>query len=144
MRRNRLVPRPDWREHARRIGFVYADIAGEPYWDETACWDFTAAAVDVPDDSTTELERLALAAADHAVRHNRREMLGIPEAVWPLLRQSWNRREPSLYRWTRCPWHSGHIPSALRARTAEVAPGSSTRLHRPHCQLAFPRSLSGR
>jgi glutathionylspermidine synthase len=79
------------------LGFAYAEIAGEPYWDETACWEFTAAEVDLLDDATAELERLARAAADHAIRQNRRAMLGIPEAVWPLLVKSWERQEPSLY-----------------------------------------------
>ncbi len=41
------------------LGFAYAEIAGEPYWDETACWEFTAADVDLLDDATAELERLA-------------------------------------------------------------------------------------
>ena len=32
--RHRVAPRPDWRERARQIGFSFAEIAGEPYWDE--------------------------------------------------------------------------------------------------------------
>jgi glutathionylspermidine synthase len=113
VRRHRLAPRPDWRERARRLGFAYAEIAGEPYWDETACWEFTAAEVDVLDDATAELERLAVAAADHAVRHNRREMLGIPEAVWPMLRRSWHRREPSLYGRMDLCWDGSGPPKLL-------------------------------
>ena len=89
MHRHSLTPRPDWRDRARMLGFAYAEIAGEPYWDETACWEFTAAEVDLLDDATAELERLARAAAEQAIRQNRRAMLGIPEAVWPLLVKSW-------------------------------------------------------
>jgi glutathionylspermidine synthase len=113
MRRHRLTPRPDWRDHARMLGFAYAEIAGEPYWDETACWEFTAAEVDLLDDATAELERLACAAADHAIRQNRRAMLGIPEAVWPLLVQSWERQEPSLYGRMDLRWDGSGSPKLL-------------------------------
>ncbi len=97
MRRHSIPPRHDWRDRARDLGFSYAEIAGEPYWDETACWEFTAAEVDVLDDAVTELERLTQLAADHAVRFNKRVELGIPEGAWPILVRSWERREPSLY-----------------------------------------------
>jgi glutathionylspermidine synthase len=113
MRRHRLTPRPDWRDRARALGFAYAEIAGEPYWDETACWEFTAAEVDMLDDATAELERLARAAADYAIRHDRRAMLGIPEAVWPLLVQSWTRQEPSLYGRMDLRWDGSGAPKLL-------------------------------
>ena len=29
----------------KALGFGFAEIAGEPYWDETACWELTAAEV---------------------------------------------------------------------------------------------------
>jgi glutathionylspermidine synthase len=107
MRRHRLSPRRDWRERAATLGFSYAEIAGEPYWDETACREFTPEEIDTLDDATAELERLALAAADHAVSQGRRAILGIPETVWPLLVRSWDRQDPSLYgrmdlRWDSC------------------------------------------
>ena len=46
MRRVALAARPDLRERAARLGFAFAEIAGEPYWDETACYAFTADQVD--------------------------------------------------------------------------------------------------
>jgi glutathionylspermidine synthase len=97
MQRHVIPPRNDWRDRARTLGFAYAEVAGEPYWDETACWEFTAAEIDVLDDSLSELERLSRLAAAEAVRRGSHAMLGIPEAVWPLLVRSWERQEPSLY-----------------------------------------------
>ena len=95
------------------LGFAYAEIAGEPYWDETACWEFSAAEVDLLDDATAELERLARAAAEQAIRQNRRAMLGIPEAVWPLLVKSWERQEPSLYGRMDLRWDGTGTPQLL-------------------------------
>jgi glutathionylspermidine synthase len=40
---------------------------------------------------------LCLQAADHAVRHARHAILGIPAAAWPLVVRSWEAQEPSLY-----------------------------------------------
>ena len=65
MRRHIIPPRHDWRDRARELGFSYAEIAGEPYWDETACWEFTSAEVDVLDDTLAELERAGTPCGPH-------------------------------------------------------------------------------
>ena len=113
MRRHAIPPRHDWRDRARALDFAYAEIAGEPYWDETACWEFTAAEVDVLDDTLAELERLCRAAADHAVRHGLHAALGIPETAWPLLVRSWERQEPSLYGRMDLRWDGTGAPKLL-------------------------------
>jgi len=97
MLRHAIAPRPDWREKAAQMGFSFAEIAGEPYWDETAAWEFSADEIDTLEAATNELERLCREAVDHAVRHKRNEILGIPDAVWPLLVASWEGKAPSLY-----------------------------------------------
>ena len=118
--------RSDWREHARTLGFAFAEIAGEPYWDETACWEFTADEVDTLEAATGELERLARLAADDAVRHDRHDMLGIPQAVWPLVAESWRRMEPSLYGRMDLRWDGASPPKLLRTMPT----------HRPRCMKA--------
>ena len=90
-------PRPDRLERARAMGFRFAEIAGEPYWDESACYRFDAAGVDAIEDATAELERLSREAVAHAVRWNRRRALGLDERAWALAVASWERGEPSLY-----------------------------------------------
>jgi glutathionylspermidine synthase len=113
LRRHRLAPRADWAERAARLGFDFAVIDGEPYWDESACWEFTAGEVDVLDDATAELHRIALAAAGHAVRHGLAEALGIPRAAWPLVVASWERQEPSLYGRMDLRWDGTGPPKLL-------------------------------
>ena len=41
MKRISLPERPDWRAEAERLGFTFADMYGEPYWDETSAYSFT-------------------------------------------------------------------------------------------------------
>lgn len=79
------------------MGFSYAEIDGDPYWDEAACYRFTQWEIDALDECVAEIERLCRQAAEFAVRHKRNEILGIPDAVWPLVVRSWERQEPSLY-----------------------------------------------
>jgi glutathionylspermidine synthase len=113
VRRIALAPRPDWRDRARALGFAFAEIAGEPYWDETAYWRLDAAQVDVLEDATNELQRLCLEAADAAVRQARYELLGIPRSVWPLVIRSWGRQEPSLYGRMDLHWDGTGAPRLL-------------------------------
>ncbi len=113
MRRISLPPRPDWRERARALDFAFAEIAGEPYWDETAYWQLTSAEVDALEDATNELQRLCLLAVEHAVRFARHETLGIPAACWPLLVRSWERQDPSLYGRMDLRWDGAGPPLLL-------------------------------
>jgi glutathionylspermidine synthase len=113
MRRIAITARTDWRERARKLDFAFAEIAGEPYWDETAYWRFSSAEIDALDDTTAELQRLCLAAAEHAVRWSRHETLGIPRAAWPLLVKSWEAQEPSLYGRMDLRWDGSSPPLLL-------------------------------
>lgn len=97
MQRLRQDPRSDRLERARRMGFRFAEIEGEPYWDETAYYRFTSDEVDALDDATAEIQRLLMEATDYAVRNNLHDPLGIPAGAWPIVRRSWERRELSLY-----------------------------------------------
>ncbi len=113
MRRHAIAPRPDRQARFAAIGFGFAEIAGQPYWDETACWAFSAAEIDTLDDATMALERLCLAAVDHAVRRGAHAALGIPEAVWPLVVRSWDAQEPSLYGRMDLRWDGSGPPKLL-------------------------------
>lgn len=113
MRRHAIAPRPDRQARFDALGFGFAEIDGQPYWDETACYEFTAAGIDVLDDATVELDRLCLAAVDHAVRLGAHAALGIPEAVWPIVVRSWEAQEPSLYGRMDLRWDGSGAPKLL-------------------------------
>jgi glutathionylspermidine synthase len=113
MQRHTFAPRADWRERAARLGFAYAEIAGEPYWDETAGYEFSADDIDAVEAATAEIERLCRAACAHAVATDRHEMLGIPPEVWPIVVRSWNAGEPSLYGRLDLRWDGTGPPKLL-------------------------------
>lgn len=94
-----LPERPDWRETAQEVGFTFADMHGEPYWDESSAYRFSLRQVeDDLEDPSTELhamcrEAVAAVIASEALI----EKLGIPEAHRDLVADSWQRSEPEIY-----------------------------------------------
>lgn len=113
MERRSLDPRPDRRERARRMGFAFADVGGEPYWDESACYRFTEAEIDTLEAATTEIERISRAAVDYAVRQGLNDPLGIPDGAWRIVTRSWERQEPSLYGRLDLRWDGTGAPKLL-------------------------------
>ena len=100
MQRLATEPRPDWRAHVERdLGFAFHTIDGAPYWDETACYRFSAEEIDRLDDATVELEQMALALVDNVVTTGEQayERLRIPSAAWQAIEGSWKAGEKNLY-----------------------------------------------
>ncbi|MGZ9021228.1 MAG: glutathionylspermidine synthase family protein, partial [Rhodoplanes sp.] len=100
MRRLATTPRPDWRVHVERdLGFVFHTTGDAPYWDETACYAFTATQVDELEAATGELEQMALELVDRVVRAGDAayERLCIPRPAWAAIERSWLAAEKNLY-----------------------------------------------
>jgi len=99
MRRLVCRERDDWQATAEACGFEFHTIDGQRYWDERAFYAFTLTEIEDGIEAPTGeidamcLELCASVAGDE--RHLRR--LRIPEAFWPLIRDSWSRHDGSLY-----------------------------------------------
>ena len=96
MRREKRVPRANWRERCEAAGFSFHSMGGT-YWDETVCYAFSAAEVDRMEEVAAEMHQLCLKAADEAVRTRRFAEFAIPEPFHELVAQSWRECEPTLY-----------------------------------------------
>ncbi len=70
MQRLCIAPRADWREKFEALGFSFHSADGG-YWDESACYRFSAAQIDEIEAATEELHRLALAAVKHIIDEKR-------------------------------------------------------------------------
>ncbi|QCZ92948.1 glutathionylspermidine synthase family protein [Salinimonas iocasae] len=99
MFRRRIAPRPDWQQQAREYGFHFHTMYGQPYWDETAYYQFSLQQIEKDiEDPTAELHQMCLAATERVV--NSEALLtrfAIPSVYWDLVRNSFYQREPSLY-----------------------------------------------
>jgi glutathionylspermidine synthase len=113
MRRLPLEPRPDMLAHAERLGFAFAEIAGAPYWDETACYVFTADEIDTLEAATAELDLRCMEAVAYAVAKDLNGPLGIPDGAWPIVKRSFEKGEPTLYGRMDLRWDGSGQPKLL-------------------------------
>lgn len=116
MRRIGLAPRPDWRAHVEAtLGFGFHTIGGAPYWDETACYGFTAAEIDALEAATAELEQMAMALVDRVVKAGDAayERLRIPALARPAIERSWLSGEKNLYGRFDLAWDGAGPPKLL-------------------------------
>lgn len=99
MQRISLAERPDWRTQAARDGFHFHTFEGQPYWYEQAAYRFTLHQVEHDIQQVTdELYALCLDFVERAVRDEQiLTDLNIPEPAWPIILDSWQRRDLSLY-----------------------------------------------
>jgi glutathionylspermidine synthase len=97
MQRHRLQPRPDWREKVEEIGLTFHSPTEGPYWDESACYELTAAEVDALETAAHDLHYLCIEAAEAVIENNWWSRLGLPEFAVPAVLRSWERDDFSLY-----------------------------------------------
>ncbi len=97
MQRIVTQPRPDWRAQVESLGLSYHTIDGELYWDESAHYRFSYSEILRLERATEELQTLAITAAERAIRDDWRGRLGITEAAWREIIDSWERDDLSLY-----------------------------------------------
>ncbi len=99
MKKITLPERPHWRDHAKDVGFTFADMHGEPYWDETSAYAFTLEQIetDLEDPSTALHEMCREAVAEIIASESLMEKLAIPQAHRDLVAESWKRDDPEIY-----------------------------------------------
>jgi glutathionylspermidine synthase len=97
MERTRITPRPNWTEAVEALGFDFYKTEGVPYWDETACWRFGAAEIDVIEAAANKLHELALQAVERIVSQRLYPLLGIAPEIGTLIEESWKRADPAVY-----------------------------------------------
>jgi len=96
MRRIEVTPRESWQKKVEGAGPVWHS-GEQPYWDESAFYEFTAKEVDVLEAATNELEGMTLEAAQHIIDHKLYSRMGIPESAVGLIESAWEAEPPSLY-----------------------------------------------
>jgi glutathionylspermidine synthase len=96
MQRIEMTPRSGWERIVEKQGLVWHTANGMPYWNESACYQFTSAEVDRLEAATAELYRICMAAAQHVIDRNLFPRFGIPDYAVELIRRSWDEEPPAL------------------------------------------------
>lgn len=99
MQRIATTVRPDLENIATEQGFRFLNMYGQPYWDESTAYRFTLDQVEKQiEDPSTEIHAMVREAVDQIVRdESLMARMGIPQAHWDLVRQSWRNNDPELY-----------------------------------------------
>ena len=119
MQRITLAPRADWQTKVESVGLTYHSpeaMAPRTYWDESACYEFTAAEVDTLEAVANTMQEMCLAAAQHIIDNKRYAELEIPAEAIPVIEWAWNAEPPALYGRFDFSWagaQSGQAPKLL-------------------------------
>lgn len=121
MRRRASVPRPDAAERHAAIGFAFSEMGGEPYWDETAHYEFTLAQIENGiEDPSAELAAMCLELVDRVIADEKLlARLKIPEHAWDAIAASRRAGEPTLYGRFDFSW-DGRAPAKLLEYNADT------------------------
>lgn len=112
MKRERLTPRPDWQRKVEELGFMFHTMDGV-YWDERACYRFTADEVDTLEAATAELHQRCLEAVERIVAKRDFDRFRIPPAFHSLVESSWKDGQMSLYGRFDLSWDGTGEPKML-------------------------------
>lgn len=98
MHRQSIRPRRDWPAKMEALGFDFHTIPTDEdpsgvYWDESACWVFSEAEIDLLDDASVELHKMCIAAARRIVEERLYALLNIPAEAIAAIESSWKRFE---------------------------------------------------
>jgi glutathionylspermidine synthase len=99
MQRITCPERDDWQKTAAQCGFDFHTIEGERYWDERSYYAFTLEEIEERIEApTAEIDAMCLELVGRAIGDEQYlKRLKIPEPFWPLIAESWERDEASLY-----------------------------------------------
>jgi glutathionylspermidine synthase len=99
MQRIPCPERDDWRQTAEACGFDFHTIDGERYWDERGYYAFTLEEIERKIEApTAEIDAMCLELVGRAINDEQYlERLKIPREAWPLIAESWERDDKSLY-----------------------------------------------
>lgn len=96
MERIQILPRTNWQGYVESLGVTFHTESDKMYWNESACYHFAAAEIEILRVATNEIEKRCLELVGHIVSHRRYAELDIPPYAWPLIESSWENGDKSV------------------------------------------------
>src|ERR1041385_6302920 len=113
MQRLKITPRDNWQSKVEESGLTFHSPEGQLYWDESAAYVFGSREIDELEKAANTLHELCLKAAQHVIDEELFELLAIPPEAIPLIVNSWNADEFSLYGRFDLAYSPGQAPKLL-------------------------------
>ena len=140
MQRLASIPRSNWQATVESQGFHFHTLEGQPYWDESAYYQFTSAQIDELERATYDLDRMCLEAVPHVIddigwNEARRMFVDLREQpireIFKLYPWEWLLRETFAShliwhptRWLEPPWKMILSNKAILTILWEIFPNS--------------------
>ena len=96
MKRHTLTPRNNWQKEVEKLGFGF-HTTNVPYWDESACYEFSMDEILLIERASAELWDCCLGAVQHVMDNNLYHRFAIPEAFIPYIEKTWTEDHPAIY-----------------------------------------------
>ena len=113
MKRVPSVPRFEWWNKVSATGLTYYAPDGVLYWDESVCYEFSPAEIDVLKSAARELQSLCEQAAQTIVERSLWNQLGVDEPLGAAIARSWRRRDQALLGRFDFAWDGAGPPKLL-------------------------------
>jgi glutathionylspermidine synthase len=97
VRRQTIDPRPGWQKKVEKYGFYFHTLKGEAYWDESACYQFTAHEINTIELATKALHEMCLELVQEVIDKRMFGLFRIPKEFEDYVIRSWEEKEPSIY-----------------------------------------------
>jgi glutathionylspermidine synthase len=97
VRRLTIDPRPNWQKKVEQYGFMFHTLRGEPYWDESACYQFTTYEIDKLEEATQTLHQMCLDLVQEVIDRRMFGLFLVPQDYEEYVIRSWESDEPSVY-----------------------------------------------
>lgn len=101
-RHNNFYQRPDFQKHLEDIGMNYWNLPSgpdqKPYWQEGVVYAFSETQIDKIQEATQELHDMSVEMVSSMIKSgDYPEYFALDQQSIPLIEQSWERNDPSLY-----------------------------------------------
>ncbi len=113
MKRIRMQPRSNWQKRLEDIGVFYHTLNGEPYWNESAAYQFSTHEVDLLELATNKLHQMCMLIVEQVIEDDLFHLFRIPREIQPMIVRSWERGEPSVYGRFDLAYRPGDTPRML-------------------------------
>lgn len=116
-----IKERPGWQRKAADFGFKYHTMHGQPYWDESAYYQFSLEQIERDLETPTEdIHQMCLAVVEKVIGEEQLlEKFQIPQNFWQSITDSWRQKDPSLYSRLDFAYH-GKGPAKLYENNADT------------------------
>ncbi len=97
MRRVSIDPRIGWQKRVEEYGLYYHTLRDEPYWDESACYQFTNYEIDTIEQATQSLHDMCMELVQEVIDKRMFGLFLIPSQYEDYIIRSWEEKQPSVY-----------------------------------------------